>query len=99
MNQLGGEGLIDFGAQMTDINIDNVSEPLKTSVPYVLDDHGARNDPSGLGGQILQQHIFFGGKLNPLSTALDLLSQAVDLKVGNAKRVVTVSRRTPQQGL
>src|ERR1019366_6765373 len=40
-DELGRERIVHLGAQVADIDIDDVGEALEALVPYVLDDHRA----------------------------------------------------------
>ena len=63
-DQLHRERIVDLGAQVPHVHVNDVGQTLEALVPHVLDDHGAREHPPRIGGQILEQRVLLGGELD-----------------------------------
>ena len=84
VDQLRLERLVDLRAQLADIDIHDIRQPLEALIPHVLDDHRARKHAPGIGGQVLEQRVLLRGELDRRAVAPHLVREAVDLQVGNA---------------
>src|SRR5512146_663244 len=82
---------------MSDIYVHDIRQTFETLVPNVLDDHSAGKHAARMGGQILEEGVFLGGKLDALASATHLLSQTVDFEIRHAQNLASVGRRTPQE--
>src|SRR5581483_4050950 len=65
--QLALERVIHLVAQVAHVHVDNVGDSIKTLIPHMLDDHGARKHAPRIRHQVLQQGILFGSKFDPFS--------------------------------
>jgi hypothetical protein len=97
--QFDRNGVIQLFPQMPHINVHDVGQPLKTLVPDVLDDHGARKDPARMRGQIFQQRVFLGGQFDLFAGAFDILRKPVNFQIADAQHAGPVDRPAPQQRL
>src|SRR6185437_12047344 len=78
--------LVDLAAQMTDIDIDDIGQAFEGLIPYLFDDHAARQGPARMQEKIFQQGVFLGAEFDALALAPDLARQPVDLDVGGRAR-------------
>src|SRR5665213_1743638 len=99
MNQLIRIRIVHFASQVPDIDIDDVGDSLEALVPYMLENHGAREHAVWRGQQIFQQRVFLAGQLDGLSAAAYLVRQTIQFEVGDEYHVGTLDGSTPQQRL
>ena len=97
VNEAHGERVIDFCAEMADVNVDDVGEVFEAFVPDMLDDHGAGEDLADVGDHIFEQGVFFGGQFDPAAGAADTLGEAIDFEVGQAEDVSPFGGRAAQE--
>src|SRR5260370_14715416 len=98
-NHLEQVSIIDLAPQMTHIHIDNVGDAVKALVPYVFNDHVARQNALFILHEILEQSILFGSEIDALACTPDLLSQTIQFQLSDTQRAGTVYRTPPQQCL
>ena len=70
-NHLAAEFSVDLASQSADKNLDNVCLGIKTVVPYVFQDHGFGNNPSGIAHQVFQESKFSRGQINLFTRSED----------------------------
>ena len=63
---------VKFGAQLTDIDIDNIGQALEALIPDMLDYHGARQNAPRIERQIFEQGVFLAAQLDALVSRLTL---------------------------
>jgi len=65
--------IINLGAQMTHVHVHDVRSAVEALVPYVFQNHRAREHPPRVRHQILKDSIFFRGQLDSFAGAFHLL--------------------------
>src|SRR3954454_20910245 len=81
LNEAGLPRFIDLVAQVLDVDVDDVAREIECEVPYVLRDHGARQDDARTPHQVFEQRVFLGGERNRLAAALHRARRRVELQV------------------
>src|SRR5579862_1128007 len=98
-DELHRERIIHLAAQMAYVHVHDVRQALEALVPDVLDDHGAREHPPGVGGEVLKQCVFLGRELDLAPAAAHLLREAIHLQIRNPQHARAADRPAPQQRL
>src|SRR6476469_5789320 len=87
MDQLLLITVINLGAEVIDVNVNDIGQALKTQVPDMLDDHGTSNSAAGIAHQVFQHRIFALRKIDRLAAACDHVPHAIKLQVFHAELV------------
>src|ERR1700730_242516 len=66
-NHLEQVAIIDLAPQMTHIYIDNVGNAVKALIPYVFNDHVARQNALFILHEILEQSVLFRSEIDALA--------------------------------
>src|SRR5262245_6934005 len=73
MQQRLGEALVDLAPQSRNVHIDNVGLRIEVIVPDVLEQHGARDNLTGMLHQVFEQAKFARLQHDRLAAARDLV--------------------------
>src|SRR5699024_6344800 len=78
-------GNAEFGAQVTDMHVDDVGLGVKMVVPDIFQQHGARDQLAGMLHQVFEQFELTRAQINSAAAARDLACQSVELQIGNGQ--------------
>src|SRR6266511_304533 len=98
-DQLLARPVIDFAAEMADVNIHDVVGSIEALVPHMFENHGARKYTSGICHQVFEQTIFLRCKLNALAGTAYLLRKAIQFQVAHSQYAGLRDRPSAQQRL
>src|SRR5262249_10252344 len=96
------EALVDFIAQVADVDVHDVGRALVLLVVEVLPDHRPADDPAAVEGEELQQGVLARRQVDGLAGAADGAGGGVDLQVEDADdrvlHLVAPADQRPQPG-
>jgi hypothetical protein len=75
--------VVDLAAQVTDVDIDDVGEPVVVHIPDVLDDHGAAERTPFVPHHVFEDAEFLGREFDGFGAADHLAPRAVEHQVGH----------------
>src|SRR5690606_20287893 len=93
VDQVVVEVAIDLGAQAADVRLDDGGMRVEMEVPYLFQQHGARDDLSGVAHQILEQPEFLRLELDAPAAARHGPREAVELEIRNAQHRLLLRQR------
>jgi hypothetical protein len=99
MNEFRGERVIDFGAEVADVDVDDVGEIFEAFVPDMLNNHSAGKGLADVGDHVFEERVFLGGEFDASTRANDPLSEAIDFEVSHAEDVGAFGGGAAQEGL
>jgi hypothetical protein len=75
--------VVDFAAQMANVDVHNIGEAVVVHVPDVLDDHGATERAAAIAHHVLEDAEFLRRELDVLVVACDFAANAIERKVAH----------------
>ena len=75
--------VVDFAAQVADVNVHDVGEPVVIHVPNVLDDHGAAERAAAIAHQVFEDAEFLGRQLDVFVGARHFAADAIERQVAH----------------
>src|SRR5580692_129538 len=84
-DQRGRTLCVDLFPQIADVDIDDVGLEREMILPDLLQQHGPRDDPSGMAQEILQQAKFARQQIDPGAAAMDSLFDQIHFEIADVQ--------------
>ena len=73
--------VVDFAAQMADIDVDDIGQAIVIDIPNMLDDHGAAEWSAAVAHHVLEDAEFLWRELDVIVAARHLTSDAIQAEI------------------
>src|SRR5262249_52382486 len=85
MDERVGLPAVDFSAESPDIDVDDVGGGIKVNVPYVLQQHCARDDLAFIAHQTFEDLVFSRQQIDGAAAAARCARHEVELEIADSK--------------
>ena len=83
MDQLLLEAVVDFAAEVADVDVDDVGEAVVIHIPDMFDDHGAAEGTALVAHHVFENAEFLGREVDGFGAAGDFAADAIEREVGD----------------
>src|ERR1041385_351246 len=97
VEQLLLEPVVDLAAKVIDVHVDHVGAGVKVVIPDMFGENRPGEDPAGVPHEVFEQRILLPGQLDRGVSALRLVRNRVELKVGDLQDGRLVRASPPEE--
>src|SRR3954463_7560664 len=83
LNQLLRVLVVDLAAQVADVDVDDIGEPVVVHIPDMLDDHRAAERTAAIAHHVLENSELLGSKVYGLGRADDFAADAIEGEIAD----------------
>src|SRR3954454_20898442 len=83
LNQLLRVLVVDLAAQVADVDVDYIGEPVVVHIPDMLDDHGAAERTAAIAHHVLENAELLGREVDGFGAADDFAADAIEGEIAN----------------
>ena len=97
MQQFFRMALVDLLSEVVDVDINDIRKCIKIIVPHMLGNHGPGQHLALVAHKILEEAIFFAGKVNLPASPVDFMTDQVEGEISDLKFGLDLGFATPQK--